>query len=58
MSLKALIELAKRRDDDSHVRARWSEVNYERVRQYDREIEKRIAAKAVSQELLAKTCSL
>lgn len=58
MSLKALIDLANRRDDDSHVRVQRNEMSYARIRQYDREIEKRIAAKAVSQELLAKTCSL
>lgn len=59
MSLKALIDLANRRnDDDSHVRAARIQASYVRVRQYDQEIEKRIASKAVSQELLAKTCSL
>ncbi|WP_343350976.1 hypothetical protein [Pseudomonas sediminis] len=60
MSLKALIDLANnRRDDvDSHVRIQRNEASYERVRQYDREIERRIESKAVSQELLAKTCSL
>lgn len=59
MSLKALIDLANRRGDvDSHVRAQRNEASYARVRQYDREIEKRIESKAVSQELLAKTCSL
>ena len=59
MSLKALIDLANRRDEnDSHVRAQRNEATYARVRQFDREIEKRIASKAVSQELLSKTCSL
>ncbi len=59
MSLKALIDLANRRDNvDSHVRVQRNEVSYARVREYDREIEKRIESKAVSQELLAKTCSL
>ncbi|PNG01440.1 hypothetical protein CXK98_05840 [Stutzerimonas kunmingensis] len=59
MSLKALIDLANRRGVvDSHVRVQRNEASYERVRRYDREIVERIESKAVSQELLAKTCSL
>lgn len=59
MSLKALIDLANRqKDDDAHVRAARIHASYARVRQYGQEIEKRIASKAVSAELLAKTCSI
>ncbi|WP_095112951.1 hypothetical protein [Pseudomonas sp. Irchel 3H7] len=59
MSLIALIELTNRRKyEASDVRAARMEESRERLRQYDQEIEKRIASQTVSQALLAKTCSL
>jgi hypothetical protein len=59
MSLIALIELTNRRKyEASDVRAARMEESRARLRQYDQEIEKRIASQAVSQALLAKTCSL
>jgi hypothetical protein len=59
MSLKALIDLANRPDtDDAHVRAARAHASYARVRQYGQEIEKRIASKTVSHELLEKVCTL
>ncbi|MBK3468872.1 hypothetical protein [Pseudomonas sp. MF6776] len=59
MSLTALIELTNRRKyEASDVRAARMEESRARLRQYDQEIEKRIASQAVSQALLAKTCSL
>ncbi|MGY1917529.1 hypothetical protein ACW9IF_01290 [Pseudomonas tolaasii] len=59
MSLIALIELTNRRKyEASDVRAARMEESRKRLRQYDQEIEKRIASQAVSQALLAKTCSL
>ncbi|RLU08390.1 MULTISPECIES: hypothetical protein [Pseudomonas] len=59
MSLTALIELTNRRKyEDSNARAMRMEESRVRLRQYDQEIEQRIASQAVSQALLAKTCSL
>jgi hypothetical protein len=59
MSLNALIELTNRRKyEDSEARAMRVQESLVRLRQYDAEIEKRIASQAVSQALLAKTCSL
>ncbi|AVB21584.1 MULTISPECIES: hypothetical protein [Pseudomonas syringae group] len=59
MNLNALIELTNsRKAEDSSVRAARIAESRVRLRQYDQEIEKRIASQAVSQALLAKTCSL
>tara|TARA_R110001592_G_scaffold86235_2_gene254566 strand:- start:37 stop:210 length:174 start_codon:yes stop_codon:yes gene_type:complete len=57
MSLQALIEISRIRDLDRESSARL-ELARQRQRQYDREIEKQIANKAVSNKLLAKACSL
>ena len=59
MSLKALIDLANRRvEEDVADRARRIQESNARVKQFGEDAERRIASKAVSQELLAKTCSL
>jgi hypothetical protein len=59
MSLIALIELTNRRKvEDPQVRAERLAASRVRLRQYDVEIEKRIAAEAVSHELLAKVCTI
>ncbi|GAB0063355.1 MULTISPECIES: hypothetical protein [Pseudomonas syringae group] len=59
MSLKALIDLANRQTvEDSPARDRRNQESYARVNQYGKQVEQRIASKAVSQELLAKACSL
>lgn len=59
MSLTALIELTIRRKyEDSDARATRMQESRARLRQYDQEIEQRISSQAVSQALLAKTCSL
>jgi hypothetical protein len=57
MSLQALIELSRIRDLDRDGNARLEQAR-QRQREFDLEIEKKIAYKAVSRELLAKTCSL
>ncbi|WP_274644019.1 hypothetical protein [Pseudomonas serbica] len=57
MSLKALIDLSQIRELDSAGHARLEQAR-QRQREYDREIEKQVANKAVSQELLAKVCNL
>lgn len=57
MSLQALIAISRIRDLDRESNVRLEEAR-RRVQAYDREIEKQIASKAVSRELLAKTCSL
>ncbi len=60
MSLNALISLSRNRDADyDRVAAdRLEQQARRRLDEYDRESEQRIAAKAVSREQLAKTCSL
>lgn len=57
MSLQALIAISRTRDLDRDSSVRLEEAR-RRVQAYDRDIEKQIASKAVSRELLAKTCSL
>ncbi len=57
MSLQALIAISRTRDLDRDSNVRLEEAR-RRVQAYDRDIEKQIASKAVSRELLAKTCSL
>lgn len=57
--LQALIELTNRRKvEDPQVRAERLAASRVRMRQYDVEIERRIAAEAVSNQLLAKVCSI
>jgi hypothetical protein len=59
MSLKALIELTNRRKvEDPQVRAERLAASRVRLRQYDVEVEKRVASEVVSHELLAKVCSI
>lgn len=59
MSLKALIELTQlRKVENQQVRAERLAASRVRLRQYDAEIEKRVASEAVSHELLAKVCTL
>lgn len=60
MSLQALISLSRspnKVDADRNVSKRL-EQSRRQMEIYDREIETRIAAKAVTREQLAKTCSL
>jgi hypothetical protein len=60
MSLQALISLSRspnKVDPDRNVSKRL-EQSRRQMEIYDREIETRIAAKAVTREQLAKTCSL
>ncbi|MBH3459264.1 MULTISPECIES: hypothetical protein [Pseudomonas] len=57
MSLQALIETSRIRDLDSAGYQRLEQAR-QRQREYDREIEKQVAKKAVNHELLARTCSL
>lgn len=60
MSLQALISLSRspnKVDADRNV-SRRLEQSRRQMEIYDREIETRIAAKAVTSEQLAKTCSL
>lgn len=57
--LQALIELTNRRKvEDPQVRAERLAASRVRMRQYNVEIERRIAAEAVSHQLLAKVCSI
>jgi len=60
MSLNALISLSRNRDSsyDREAADRLEQQARRRLDEYDRESEQRIAAKAVSREQLAKTCSL
>ena len=60
MSLNALISLSRNRDSgyDRVAADRLEQQARRRLDEYDRESEQRIAAKAVSREQLAKTCSL
>lgn len=57
MSLQALIETSRIRNLDSAGYQRLEQAR-QRQREYDREIEKQVAKKAVNHELLARTCSL
>ncbi|MBD9400083.1 hypothetical protein [Pseudomonas sp. PDM11] len=60
MSLQALISLSRspnKVDTDRSV-SRRLEQSRRQMEIYDREVETRIAAKAVTREQLAKTCSL
>ncbi|WP_338924400.1 hypothetical protein V0M98_32830 (plasmid) [Pseudomonas silesiensis] len=57
MTLQQLIDLSQIRELDSAGYARLAQAR-QRQREYDREIEKQVANKAVSHELLAKTCNL
>jgi uncharacterized membrane-anchored protein YhcB (DUF1043 family) len=60
MSLQALIALSRspnKVSDDRNVSRRLEQARRQ-LEMYDREIETRIAAKAVTREQLAKTCSL
>lgn len=57
MTLQQLIDLSRIRELDSAGYARLAQAR-QRQREYDREIEKQVANKAVSHELLAKTCNL
>lgn len=57
MSLQALIEISRIRDLDREGTVRLEQAR-QRQRDYDRDIEKQVANKAVSHKLLAKTCSL
>lgn len=57
MTLQALIDLSRIRDIDRAGNVRLEQAR-QRQREYDRKIEKQVANKAVSHELLAKTCSL
>lgn len=57
MSLQALIELSHIRNLDCEGNTRLREAR-QRQKEFDREIAKKIASKAVSRELLVKTCSL
>lgn len=57
MSLQNLIEMSKIRDLDPGQCERLVQAR-ERQREHDRKIEKQVAAKRVTQELLNKTCGL
>lgn len=57
MSLQALINLSRVRDLDRDGDVRL-ELARQRQRAYDREIEQKVAKKAVTHELLSRTCSL
>lgn len=57
MSLQALIDISRRRGLDQEIRESLAEAR-RRQQEHDREIERQIASKAVSRDLLAKTCSL
>jgi ABC-type transporter Mla MlaB component len=57
MTLQQLIDLSQIRELDSAALARLEQAR-QRQRDYDKEIEKQVANKAVSHALLAKTCNL
>lgn len=57
MSLQALINLSRVRDLDRDGDVRLEQAR-QRQRAYDREIEQKVAKKAVTHELLCRTCSL
>lgn len=66
MSLAALIELSRFGAIPDHelppeelaARIERRNASYERMKQYDKEIEQRIKDREVTQELLRKTCNL
>lgn len=57
MSLQTLINLSRVRDLDRDGDVRLEQAR-QRQRAYDREIEQKVAKKAVTHELLSRTCSL
>lgn len=57
MSLQALIEISSIQDLDREGEVRLEQAR-QRQRAYDREIEQKVAKKAVTQELLSRTCSI
>jgi hypothetical protein len=57
MTLQQLIKISKIRELDQAGYERLEQAR-QRQREYDKKIEQQVANKAVSHELLAKTCSI